>query len=140
MERRLSGLEHISVESYLRSGAVTVSLKDRRKLSGKVGTVLSTTLGVAVIVALLVVGYIAIHERFTSTGPYRIEYEGRIVDKSITITESQIGSGTARRLLIRAKNGEEFQVAINEVLYGRAQIGMWIKSSSKGAELTWAEP
>jgi hypothetical protein len=119
---------------------VTVSLKDRRKLSGKVGTFLSTTLMVAVIAALLIVGFIAIRERFTSTGLYRIEYEGKIVDKSVTITESQTGSGAARRLLIRAKNGEEFQVTINEVLYGRAQIGMWIKSSSKGAELTWAEP
>ena len=119
---------------------MTVGLKDSRKLSGKVAKFSLTALAILSIAAIIIVAFIALRQRLTSTGLYRMEYEGKIVDKSVTISESQTGSGEVRCLRIRGKNGEEFQVTINEVLYGRAQIGMWIKSSSKGVELTWNEP
>ena len=119
---------------------MTVSLKDNRKLPGKVVRFSSTALAIALLAAIIIVAFIALRQQFTSTGLYRVDYEGKIVDKSVTINESRTGSRAARRLLIRGKSGEEFQVAINEVLYGRAQVGMWIKSSSAGAELAWGEP
>jgi hypothetical protein len=119
---------------------VTVSLKDRRKLSGKVGTFASTALVVLLVGATIVAVIFSLRQRSTSTGLYRTEYEGKIVDKSVTIRESQTGSYPVQRLLIRSKSGEEFQVTINNPLYQRAQVGMWIKSNGAGTELTWEAP
>jgi hypothetical protein len=110
------------------------------KRSEKVGSFFYTILGIAVILGLVAVMFIYCRQQLTSTGLYRMEYEGKIVDKSVTIGESQTGSYPVRKLHIRGKNGQEFQVIVNENLYGRAQSGMWIKSSKTGAELTREEP
>ncbi|HEX8421800.1 MAG TPA: hypothetical protein VF634_00215 [Pyrinomonadaceae bacterium] len=77
------------------------------------------------------------YRQYTLTGPYVREYEGKILDKSQTITESQRGSGVRRRLLIEGRGGERFEVAIGEESYERAQKGMWIKKTDAGVELTW---
>ena len=77
---------------------------------------------------------------YRQRGAYRVEYEGRVVDKSLTLQETQMGTGAMRRLLIRTKGGEEFQVVVNEVLYERAREGMWIRSSRDGARLYDSEP
>lgn len=87
--------------------------------------------------AVLVVSY---YQRSASTGPFRQEYEGKIVDKWVNIGEARTGSYPARRLLIKNRNGEQFPVAVTESTYGRAQVGMWIKSSKTGGELSWEEP
>ncbi len=115
---------------------MTTGLKERPQWPDKVGTVLVIVLTVAVAAAV----FVSLRQRFTSTGLYRMDYEGRIVDKSATVTESQTGSGVKHLLRVRAKDGEEFSVTVNASLYERAQIGMWIKSSSRGAELTEDEP
>lgn len=94
----------------------------------------------AVVILLVATLVVTLHQQFASTGPYRMEYEGRVIDKSVTITESQTGSYPVRRLLIKSKSGEEFQVIVNQSLYERAQVGMWIKSSKAGAELSLTEP
>ena len=77
------------------------------------------------------------YQQYTLTGPYAREYEGKILDKSQTITESHRGSGVRRRLLIEGRDGEKFEVAIGEENYERARKGMWIKKTEAGVELTW---
>lgn len=77
------------------------------------------------------------HRQYTLTGAYRREYEGRILDKSQTITESRQGSGVRRRLLIEGRGGERLEVAIGADTYERAQKGMWIRKTAEGIELTW---
>lgn len=115
---------------------MTASIKERPQWPDKVGTVLVAVLVVAVAAAV----FVSLRQRLTSTGLHRMDYEGRIVDKSATVTESETGSGVRHLLRVRAKDGEEFSVTVNGSLYERAQIGMWIKSSSRGAELTEGGP
>ncbi len=94
------------------------------------------------IIAIVGVALIFTHcrQQYNLTGPYARDYEGKILDKSQTITESQTGSGVRRRLLIEGTGGERFQVAIGENTYERVQKGMWIKKTEAGVELTWPEP
>lgn len=90
--------------------------------------------------ALLFVLVVNLRQRFEPSGPYRVDYEGRIVDKSITLAETQMGTGSVKRLHIRGKDGETFDVIVNSSLYDRAQVGMWIRSDRNGAKLSWDEP
>ncbi|HWS98707.1 MAG TPA: hypothetical protein VN256_00450 [Pyrinomonadaceae bacterium] len=115
---------------------MTAAPKERTQLSDKVATVLVTALVIAVAAAV----FVSLRQQLNSTGIYRADYEGKIVDKSATFLESQTGSRVARRLHIRKKDGEEFQVSVNESLYERALVGMWIKGNNEKAELTWEEP
>ena len=72
-------------------------------------------------------------------GLSRTEYAGKIVDKSLTIRETQLGSKMVRRLLIEGEGGERFEVAPELDVYERAQIGMRIRSDRSGVELSWPE-
>ena len=78
------------------------------------------------------------YRQYTLTGPYAREYEGKILDKSQTITESETGSGVRRRLLLEGRGGGRFEVAVGAEIYERAQKGMWIKKTGAGVELTWS--
>lgn len=91
---------------------------------------------------VLIVGLftLALHQPYTSSGSYRKEYKGRIVDRRITFRESQLGSRRTRRLFIQGRNGELFNVVASEDVYERAQVGMWIKSSKAGVELFPSDP
>ena len=115
-------------------------LKERLKSSGKLKTVSATALGVVLVVAVAVAVFVSLRQRYTSTGLYRADYEGRILDKSATFRESETGSRVSRQLRIRGKDGEEFLVNVNEDLHERARVGMWVKSRGGTAELTPEEP
>lgn len=99
----------------------------------------ATTFGLVLVLALVTFTLLTVtcYQQYTLTGPYAREYEGKILDKSQTITESVTGSGVRRRLLIEGRGGEKFQVAISEETYEQAQKGMWIKKTEAGVELTW---
>lgn len=105
-------------------------------LSGRLWLGLKIVSLCAVVALMVAAAVITLRQRFTSTGPYRTEYEGRVMDKSVTLGETQTGSYPVRRLLIRGKGGDEFQIIVNESLYNRAQVGMWIKNGKAGAELS----
>ena len=87
--------------------------------------------------ALLIVVY---RQGLRADGVLRREYEGKIIDKSITVQETRTGSRMRARLLIEGKRGERFEVAPNLDVYERARIGMWIKSGDAGVELSQSEP
>ena len=100
----------------------------------------AATFGTVLVFAVVFFALLAgrCYQQYTLSGAYRRAYEGRIVDKSQTITESQTGSGVRRRLLIEGRGGERFEVAIGEESYERAQKGMWIrKTEAGGVELSW---
>lgn len=101
----------------------------------------STTLTLSFVLALAVVTFTLLtshcYQKYTLTGPYAREYEGKILDKSQTITESITGSRVRRRLFIEGRGGEKFEVAIGAETYERAKKGMWIKKTDAGVELSW---
>jgi len=99
----------------------------------------ATTFGLVLLLALVTFALLTAtcYNQYTLTGPYAREYEGKILDKSQTITESQTGSGVRRRLLLEGRGGEKFEVAVGAETYERAQKGMWIKKTDAGIELTW---
>ena len=74
-------------------------------------------------------------QRLNSSGLYRSSYEGKIVAKSATISESQQGSGMRFRLSINAPDGLPFEVAVDREIYERARVGMLIKKDSSGVKL-----
>jgi hypothetical protein len=93
-----------------------------------------TTLGV--VTGLMVVYNQRLHT-FADLG--RSEYEGKLVNKSLTIHETNTGSKIELRFLVEGKDGKRFDIAPSPDVYERAQIGMWIKSSKSGVELSWSE-
>jgi hypothetical protein len=96
---------------------------------------LGLALALAVVIAALLTA--TCYQQYTLTGSYRREYEGKILNKSQTITESKTGSGVRRRLLVEGRGGERFEVAVGAEAYERAREGMWIKKTNAGVELTW---
>ena len=94
-----------------------------------------------VALAVLMVGALTAtcYQRMTSTGLYQREYEGQIVEKFLIPHESQKGSSAERALIVRGRGGEQFQVIVSRNTYERAEVGMWIKSSKAGVDLSWSE-
>ena len=81
---------------------------------------------IAVIAFFLTFGFAKCYQRYLSTSAYRKDYKGRIINKSVTFIESLRGSSIEKRLTIKDKNGEEFLVIVNDEIYERAEVGMWI--------------
>lgn len=63
------------------------------------------------------------------------EFMGKIVDKRISVYESELGSSFVNDLVIEEKNGRRFRFSVTEEMYGRAKIGMWIRRNKKGIDL-----
>lgn len=93
----------------------------------KHNTNLFTVSALIIIVALIVIAGVALYQQFNSSEQNRVEYEGRVLDKSITIKESETGSYPIKKLYIRNRNNEEFNVLVDAKLYDRVKVGMWIK-------------
>jgi hypothetical protein len=72
--------------------------------------------------------------------PQPSRYEGRVVDKSITLAETQRGSGKILRLHMRGRGGEDFNAEVSYDTYERARVGMWARNDGGGVELYATEP
>ena len=83
--------------------------------------------------AALLVGMYRV--RSSQNGPFRDAYEGRIVDKWATFSESETGSRPYYRFLVEADDGSRFPVSISSEIYDRARVGMRIRKSNAGVEL-----
>ena len=111
---------------------MTIKPDRRTKLSGwniAEGAVLAIVLA-SMLGALAILTY----QCSTSTGPFRREYSGRIVDKRISVIETQEGSRFARELVIEEKSASRFTVTVTQDDYERAKPGMWIQKTPKGTE------
>ncbi len=96
-------------------------------------------LAFATICLVLILGAIAAllsYQQNCSNCPNRVIYEGRVVNKFLTFAESLEGSILERRLLIRSTEGAEFEVFVNQPIYEKAQIGIWIESDEKGVRFS----
>jgi len=72
--------------------------------------------------------------------PAVVDYDGQIVGRWATFSESETGSRAYYKLLVQKKTGERITVVVESETYARAQVGMWIRSSSKGIELKPGQP
>jgi hypothetical protein len=88
--------------------------------SNKLRNVERVVTAMTVVASLIAIIGITLHQAFTSTGPYRVEYKGKVVDKSLRIMESELGSYPVRRLHIRQGNGSDFYITVDASLYERA--------------------
>ena len=61
------------------------------------------------------------------------DFTGRVVDKFLTIAESDRGSRPVMRLLVEDRQGKRGRVGVTGELYERARVGMWV--SRRGGEL-----
>lgn len=68
------------------------------------------------------------------------EYEGKIVDKWAGYSNTDEGSFPYFRLAIETDGQQKLTVAIDRDNYERAKVGMRIRKTSVGIELTWDEP
>ena len=93
----------------------------------------------AIMIAMAMLVALLLYPQYTLTGPYRREYEGKVLNKSITLIDSRTRTGARRRLHLEGRGGEQFQVAVDDDIYERAQAGMWIRRDSSGVELRWPE-
>ena len=62
-------------------------------------------------------------------------FSGKIVEKRISVFESQQGSSFVNELIIEEPNGRRFKFSVPEELYKRAGVGMWIRRDKKGIDL-----
>lgn len=68
--------------------------------------------------------------------PVQIDYEGTIVERWANFYESETGSHVYYKLLVEDNSGKRVAVNLDYETYTRAQIGMHIRRSTKGIELS----
>lgn len=100
----------------------------------------SAIIGGVLVSAALVVGVVNLSQRFRSEGAYRQEYSGRVIDKWVTFHESQQGTGFSRHLMIKAKDGEVFEVRVGPELYEQAKVDQWVIKNTNGFTISASEP
>ena len=72
--------------------------------------------------------------RSAKTGPFRTEYEGRIIDKWADHTQSEQGSQPYFRLVIRSSDNRQFTVSVSSEIYDRSKVGMFVRKTDAGIE------
>lgn len=97
----------------------------------------------AIIIVIALVGSlfatlgVNLHQQFTSTGSYRTEFSGKVIEKTTTVRATETGSFPINRLHIKNQKGEEFNVVVSKELYDRTHLGMWVKKDKDGVEVSW---
>ena len=80
--------------------------------------------------------FLAVYKRSQSrTATLPKEFEGQIVDKWITFSDSESGSSRYYWLLVEVEEQRRFTVPVYRELYEHAQVGMRLKRSAKGLEV-----
>lgn len=92
---------------------------------------------VVFVISALVIGH---RHWFASTGPYRKEYMGRIVEKTVWPYETLEGSFVKKCLIIEEKDGVQSLINVEEDTFARAQPGQWIRRTPKGIQLFSTDP
>lgn len=73
--------------------------------------------------------------RSSTQGPFRAEYDGRIVDKWAGYSETDEGSRAYFRFLVEDDHRTRFTVSVSADIFERARVGMRVKKSENGIEL-----
>jgi hypothetical protein len=90
---------------------------------------------IGVTLLVLTIAVLFIYERTASTGAYRPEVSGRVVDKMMRFYESDEGSSVERLLIIDEENGSRSAIVVGEKVYEKAMVGMRFKKGRSGVEL-----
>ena len=78
------------------------------------------------------------YQRFVNDAePYRMEYEGVVVEKPVFFRDSEQGAGVQRLLTIEGDNGTRFNVIATKEIYEQAQIGMRIRRTKDGTSISY---
>ncbi|HEY0170835.1 MAG TPA: hypothetical protein VGB98_07420 [Pyrinomonadaceae bacterium] len=85
-------------------------------------------------------GFIYAYPRLKGPPLVRRDFVGRVVDKSLTLRESMIGTAALPSLLVEDGGGRRFDVAVNSEQYERARVGMWVRRGGGEVRLSWDEP
>jgi len=88
----------------------------------------------------LIASGIVVYERHASTGAYRQEYAGRLIEKQTRSFETREGSFMERYLIIEEKTGRRIQVVVSEDVFETVKEGGWIQRTSRGVEMFAEEP
>lgn len=64
------------------------------------------------------------------------EYEGKVVDKWVGYSQTETGSDPYFRLLVEADGGQRSTVAVDQETFERVKVGMRIKKTQSGIELS----
>ena len=99
--------------------------------SGSLAT--SLVWGLVILVAFIGVLFFAYQAKRQLSPP---EYEGKIVDKWAGYSHSDEGSFPYFRLLVETDNGKKLTVTVDRENYERAKVGMRIKKTQRGIELS----
>ena len=94
-------------------------------------------LGIGVLALLLLLFYAVYEFRSSPTGPYRSEYQGKIIDKWAHYHETEEGSRPGFTFMVEQDDGQRFPVAVSSETYQRGKVGMRIKKTNdRGIELS----
>ncbi len=86
-----------------------------------------------ILAALLISILVLAWQKFQRTAI--LDYDGRIVDRWATFSESDTGSRAYYKLLVEENSRRRITVVVDSEIYTRAQVGMRIRSSSNHIEL-----
>ena len=94
------------------------------------------------VLALVVfaIGFVYAYPRLKGPPLVRQDFVGKVVDKYLTLRESEIGTAGHMMLLVEGSDGRRFRVAVGGEQYERARVGMWVRRSGGVVELSWDEP
>lgn len=95
---------------------------------------------IGVALTVLAIGFAYAYPKMTRTPLARRDFDGRVVEKFVTLGESRIGSTTFPRLVVETANGARFNVAVNDEQYERARVGMRISRHKGELILSWDKP
>lgn len=86
---------------------------------------------------LFAMGFVYAYPRLRRPPLVERDFVGRVVDKSLTLRESEIGTSAHPRLLVEDGRGARFGVSVTAEQYERARAGMWVRRSGGEMELSW---
>lgn len=97
--------------------------------------------GLFVLLLLLAgLGYVVAHPFLKEPPLVERDFKGRVVDKSLTIRESERALPPSMRLLVEDREGLRFKVGVTGEFYERARVGMWASRRGGELKLSWGEP
>ena len=111
---------------------------DQKILRKALGEIVIWCLIIFSFLAILAVFSIPIFQSRVPSELYPKTYFGLVLKKSLVIGETQFGSVITYYLTIECDNKIPIRVGVDEDIYKRAEIGMYIKKSERDIELSAA--
>lgn len=68
------------------------------------------------------------------------DFDARVVDKSLTLSETWLGTRPVMHLLVETSEGRRFRVSVTADFYEQAEVGMWLSRRWGELELSREKP